>query len=120
MENVILDKEPFLQLVLDNIPSFVFWKDRNSIYLGCNKKFADSAGLKSPDEIIGKSDYDLPWSKEESDFYRKVDKEVMDSQEPQIDFEESQTISDGSICWIKTSKIPLFDKMGKVIGILGK
>jgi len=112
-------KEKFLQLVLDNIPSFVFWKDRESIYLGCNLNFAKSAGLTSTDEIIGKSDYDLPWSKKDSDFYRKIDKEVMDSGVSQINFEESQTVDDGPINWLRTSKIPLFNSKNKVIGILG-
>ena len=119
MYSEVLQKERLLQLVLNNIPSYVFWKDRNSTYLGCNLKFAKSAGLDSPIEIIGKTDYDLPWSKEESDFFRKIDKEVMDSRIPQVNFEEPQTINDGSTKWLRTSKIPLFDENDNVIGILG-
>jgi len=119
MKNEIANRDEFLQLVLNNIPSFVFWKDRRSTYLGCNMIFAKSAGLKSPEEIIGKDDYDLPWSKEDSDFYRKVDKEVMDSGESQINFEEPQTFSDGSTKWLRTSKIPLRNSTGDVVGILG-
>jgi len=112
-------KDAFLQLVLDNIPSYAFWKDVESKYLGCNLNFAISAGLKLPAEIIGKSDYDLPWSKEQSDFYRKVDKEIMDSKKAQINFEEPQTISNGKTKWVRTSKIPLFNKEENVVGILG-
>ena len=115
----LLKKEKFLQLVLNNIPSFVFWKDTESIYFGCNMNFAKSAGLNSPDDIVGKSDYDLPWSKEDSDFYRKIDKKVMASGEPQINFEEPQTVAGGSTRWLRTSKIPLSDHEGKIIGILG-
>ncbi len=114
----ILAKEQLLQLVLDNIPSFVFWKDLESNYLGCNHKFAQSAGLSSPDEIVGKTDYELSWTKADADYYRKIDKEVMGSGVPQINFEESQTI-DGKTSWLNTSKIPLFDDQGRVIGILG-
>ncbi len=106
-------------MVLNSIPSFVFWKDTDSIYQGCNLNFADYAGLNAPDEVIGKSDYDLPWSKEESDFFRKIDKEVMESGEAKINFEEPQTISDGSTRWVRTSKIPLKNIEGEVIGILG-
>ena len=119
MDIELFQKEKFLQLVLNNIPSFVFWKDRESVYLGCNKNFANYAGLKNPNDIYGKTDYDLPWSKEEADFFRKIDTEVMDSALPQINFEEPQTISDGSIRWLRTSKIPLFNEAGIVIGILG-
>lgn len=119
MKHEIADRDSFLQLVLNNIPSFVFWKDREYKYLGCNMNFAKTAGLKSPDEIIGKNDYDMPWSKEDSDFYRKVDKEVMASGKPQINFEEPQTFSNGLTRWLRTSKIPLRNFSGVVIGILG-
>jgi PAS domain-containing protein len=53
-----------LQKVLDTIPQSVFWKDRDSVYLGCNHLFAELAGLKSSTEIVGLTDFDLPWSKE--------------------------------------------------------
>ncbi len=109
----------FLQLVLNHIPSFVFWKDLECIYQGCNSNFAASAGIESPEKIIGKTDYDLPWTKKDADFYRKIDKEVMNSGVPQINFEEPQTFEDGSTKWLRTSKIPLHDNEGKVIGILG-
>jgi len=114
-----LKNEEFLKLVMDNIPSFVFWKNTESIYQGCNKNFAESAGLSSTDEIIGKSDYDLPWSKEESDYFRKIDKEVMESGQVQLNFEEPMTINNGETKWIRTSKVPLSNKSGDIIGILG-
>lgn len=119
MELDVLKEEKFLQLILNSIPIYVFWKDKNSIFLGCNKNLATYAGLESPDEIIGKSDYDLPWSKKESDFFRKVDKSVMDSGEAQINIEEPITINDKTTRWIRTNKVPLFDDKNQVIGILG-
>ena len=100
MSTELFQKEKILQLVLDNIPSFVFWKDDKCTFLGCNMNFAISAGLNSPNEIIGKTDYDLPWRKEDSDFYRKIDKEVMNSQKAQINFEEPQTMQNLSLIHI--------------------
>lgn len=97
----------------------MFWKDRNSVFLGCNQNFAKSAGLDHPEELIGKTDYDMPWSKEESDFFRKIDEEVMSSGIAQLNFEEPQTLSDGSKRWISTSKVPLFNEHKNVVGILG-
>lgn len=119
MSSELFQKEKILQLVLDNIPSFVFWKDDKCTFLGCNMNFAISAGLNSPNEIIGKTDYDLPWRKEDSDFYRKIDKEVMNSQKAQINFEEPQTMQNGKTKWLRTSKIPLYNDENEVIGILG-
>ena len=114
-----LKNKEFLKLVMDNIPSYVFWKNRDSIYQGCNQNFAESAGLASSDDIIGKSDYDLPWSKEESDYFVKIDKEVMGSGEVQLDFEEPITIQNGQTKWIRTSKVPLRNQSNDIIGILG-
>jgi PAS domain-containing protein len=53
--------EQLFQLAIDNIPHSVFWKDRNSVYLGCNRNFAEDAGVGKPENIIGKSDFDLPY-----------------------------------------------------------
>lgn len=111
--------EEMLKLVLNTIPSWVFWKDINCVYLGCNYLFASNAGLKSPQDIMGKTDYDLPWTKEEADRYRADDKTVMESGIPKLNYEETQTTADGRTKWIRTSKVPLKDHEGNVIGVLG-
>lgn len=116
---ILLEQKSFLQLIMNNIPQFVFWKDVNSVYLGCNQNFANAAGLASPSAIVGKTDYDLPWSKSEADFYIATDARVMAANQPEINFEESQTVSDGTVTWLRTSKIPLKNEAGQVIGILG-
>ena len=107
-----------LQLVLDNIPQRVFWKDRNSVYLGCNRAFASDAGLQSPAEVMGKNDFELPW-RETAELYRADDKLVMEQESPKINFEEPQSRPDGSRVWLRTSKLPLRDREGKVIGVIG-
>jgi len=81
--------------------------------------FANYAGLKNINDIVGKTDYDMPWSREEADFFRKIDQEVMTSGIAQLNFEEPQTLSDGSKRWISTSKVPLYDENKKIVGILG-
>jgi len=115
----LINQTAFLRLIMNNIPQFIFWKDKQSIYLGCNQNFADAAGLASPEEIVGKTDHDLPWSKEEADFYIATDQRVMAANQSEINFEEPQTIASGETTWIRTSKVPLNDAEGKVIGILG-
>lgn len=107
------------QSVFDALPFCVFWKDFNSVGLGCNQALADIAGLDSPKDYIGKTDYDLPWTKEEADFFRACDRRVMDSGKAEVNIIESQKQANGRIAWLETSKIPLTDKNGKVIGILG-
>ena len=50
-----------LQYVVDNIPHLVFWKDKNSVYLGCNKNFAALDGKSDPRALIGRTDFDMAW-----------------------------------------------------------
>ncbi|WP_455222246.1 PhnD/SsuA/transferrin family substrate-binding protein [Kaarinaea lacus] len=107
-----------LQHVLDTIPVRVFWKDKNSVYLGCNKLFAHDAGLKSPDDLIGKTDYDMGW-KEQAELYRNDDQKVMQLGKPKLNYEEPQSTPDGNKIWLETSKIPLTDTEGNIIGLLG-
>ena len=105
--------------VLSNVPASIFWKDRNSVYLGVNKQFAHDTGLQSPDELIGKSDYDLAWTKEEADFYRECDRKVMDVGEAMLNIEESQLQANGRTVSLLTNKVPLRDASGQVTGMLG-
>ncbi len=108
-----------LQSVINHFPGVVFWKDTESIYLGCNKNFSDAAGLTSPDEIVGKSDFDLPWAETEATDYREIDRRVMDSCAAELHIIETQHQADGKVTWFDTSKVPIIDKEGAVMGILG-
>jgi PAS domain S-box-containing protein len=108
-----------LQLVMDNIPQFIFWKDRNSVYLGCNANFAQVAGVGSPENIVGKTDFDLAWKHEEAEFFRQVDARVMSTNTPEYHIIEPQQHADGKQAWLDTNKIPLHDAAGNVVGILG-
>jgi PAS domain S-box-containing protein len=107
-----------LELILDTIPQRVFWKNRNYTYIGCNSSFAQDAGLNDPSEIIGKSDFDLPW-KDVAPLFNADDKEVMETDSPKLNFEEPQIAPNGRILWVRTNKVPLHDQNGKVIGLLG-
>ena len=105
--------------VLSNVPAAIFWKDRNSVYLGVNDRFARDSGLQSPQELIGKTDYDLAWTKEQADFYRLCDREVMESGEAMLNIEESQQQADGKRVNLLTSKVPIRNASGQVTGMLG-
>ncbi|MEA5467624.1 PAS domain S-box protein [Spirulina sp. 06S082] len=113
------DSEGFLRLAIDNIPGAIFWKDSQSVYLGCNQYFANLTGLNSPVDIVGKTDYDLPWKPEETEFFRECDRRVMDSDTPELGIIEPAQQADGNSYWLETNKIPLHDSQGNVIGILG-
>lgn len=119
IERTLQQKEQFLHLILDNIPEQIFWKDRQSVYLGSNRLWAAAAGLSSTDEVIGKTDYDLPWEPEATDYYIQEDRMVMESGQPVIQaIEHKQKVNDEWI-WTRVNKVPIPDEQGNVIGVLG-
>jgi rsbT co-antagonist protein RsbR len=97
----------------------VFWKDRALTYLGCNTLFAEDTGFDAPEEVVGKTDYDMPWTTEEAEMFRADDQRVIDSEEEKVNYEEPQTRPDGEVTWLRTSKAPLRDADNHIIGILG-
>lgn len=109
----------FFSLILNCIPQSVFWKDRNSVYQGCNTVFAKAVGLDDPNEIVGKTDYDLPWPREEADAYLADDRNVIANDTAKRHITEPLLQADGTRLWVDTTKIPLHDDHGNVTGILG-
>jgi len=117
-EDELFKSRQMLQLVMDNIPQRIFWKDLDSVYLGCNKPLALDAAYGEPWELIGKTDYEMA-SLSTADLYRADDRQVMEANIPKLNYEEPQVKPDGSPAWLKTSKVPLHDTNGNVIGVLG-
>jgi len=107
-----------LQTVVENIPLRVFWKDAGLRFLGCNHRFAQDAGKSSPQELIGKDDFEMGWH-DQAEQYRADDQRVMDSGMPVLGLEEPQTTPDGGTIWLRTSKVPLRAADGKAFGVLG-
>ncbi len=107
-----------LQTVIDTVPLRVFWKDKALRYLGCNPAFARDAGKSSPDELLGRNDFELAWA-EQAAAYRADDQAVIDSGLGKVAFEEPQTTPDGQTIWLKTSKVPLRNANHETIGVLG-
>jgi PAS domain S-box-containing protein len=108
-----------LALTLNSVPQAIFWKDRNSTYLGCNDVFARIAGLASPAEVPGKRDADLPWRAEDAAKYVADDRAVVESGQPKRGLVEPLRCADGRMLWIETTKVPLLDAEGQVYAVLG-
>lgn len=119
VEQALNQSQQLLQLVMNNIPQAIFWKNRDRVYMGCNRKFASDANLPDPAAIVGKTDFDLPWTPAEAEQYRACDQRVLDSGDAELHILETQRHADGSVTWLDTNKIPLHDAAGNVVGILG-
>ena len=119
MQRELAAQRDLFDSVLSNVPASIFWKDRNSVYLGVNHRFVQDAGLGGSQEIIGKTDYDLAWTREQADFFRACDRMVMESGEAMLNIEESQQQGNGEKAELLTNKVPLRDEQGRVVGLLG-
>ena len=95
-EQALREREKLLRDVIAHIPCGVFWKDRESKYLGCNDQVARDHGLTSPNELLGRSDFDLCTQHDEAAFYRDCDKQVIETGQPILNLEEQLTRSDGT------------------------
>ncbi|QOP41949.1 sensor domain-containing phosphodiesterase [Sulfurimonas marina] len=117
-ENALKESYTLLSSIINSLPTRIFWKDKNLTYLGCNTAFAKDAGKSSSDEIIGKNDHQMPW-KDQANLYNTDDLKVINSKKSKLFFEEPQTTPNGDTIWLRTSKLPLFDAQGEVMGIIG-
>jgi PAS domain S-box-containing protein len=116
-EMALRESQQMLKTVLDTIPVRVFWKDKNGIFIGCNLPFAKDSGFDSPDEVVGKDDFQMSWNAQ-AEKYRADDREVIETGIPKLAYEEPQDSAKGRI-WIRTSKVPLRNAEGEIIGVLG-
>ena len=118
-EKSLQESQQFIQTVIDTVPLPLFWKDRLSIFLGCNQQFARILGVPSSKEVVGKTDFDLSLTEEESIAFQADDRDVMESGQAKQGIEEMLTKSSGEQIWLETHKAPLRDWSGDVIGLVG-
>ncbi|MBA2650672.1 MAG: PAS domain-containing protein, partial [Tatlockia sp.] len=109
--------ESTLENIVTHMPGHVYWKDKNGVYLGCNNLQAKSLGFKSGYEIIGKSDFDLPWGKDKAELFRKIDTHIMETGKTEIIEERARVDEKDSI--VLSHKSPMRNKDGEIVGILG-
>ncbi len=107
-----------LELVIDHIPQFIYWKDTNLVYMGCNKKFASINNLKNPSSIIGKIDDDLDWFQNNIENIQTSERNVILNDTPEYNVIESLDLFNGEQAWFEINRIPLHDAKGEVVGLL--
>ncbi len=118
-EIALRESQQFLQTVLDTFPLAVFWKNRESVLLGCNHVFARLMGLAASQEVIGKRNFDFSFTPDEVLKYTEDDRQVIQSGVPKLGIEETITLPTGEQRWVETNKLPLRDLDKNIIGVLG-
>lgn len=106
-----------LQMLMDNIPDIIYFKDKKNRFIRVNKakaKYSDT----TPEKMIGKTDFDFYPEKEAKKCFAD-DNQVRESNVPLIDRIEKITFSDKREGWLSTTKIPRYNEKGEVIGTMG-
>ena len=106
-----------LKKIIENAPVIIFWKDKDGVFNGSNTQFLELMNLKNENELIGKKDSDFNISEKED--FMNDDLLVMTTKQPKLNFIETITAKDKNTRTLNTSKVPLIDEKGNVIGVLG-
>lgn len=117
-ENALRESKKILQLIIDSIPMSIFWKDKDSVYLGCNQAFMHECQLNEIDALVGKTPYDLF----DASLALKIverDQHTIQTNKTQTGHTESHTRPDGSIGQREVTLIPLREDSGRAAGVLG-
>ncbi|HNX97893.1 MAG TPA: PAS domain-containing protein, partial [Candidatus Aminicenantes bacterium] len=114
---MLAEKEVRLRTLVQSIPDMVWLKDVEGVYLLCNPMFERYFGAPEA-EIIGKTDYDFV-DREQADQFRANDRRAMDAGQPIRNEETITCASDGHQSVLETTKAPLVDERGRLVGVLG-
>jgi len=114
-----LRQEQFLVAALmEHVPDSIYFKDAEGRFLRVNRALAERTGLRDPSEAIGKTDFDL-FAPQHAEAARLTEREILRTGRPVLNLEERETWPDGRSAWVSTTKMPLRDAAGAIVGTFG-
>jgi diguanylate cyclase (GGDEF)-like protein/PAS domain S-box-containing protein len=113
-----LDEFGLFSALMDNMADSIYFKDRSSRLMRVSRKMAESLGFKDPTELVGKTDVEL-FGEEFGNRTRLDDLQVMDTGLPIVGLVEGNQTKTGETNWTSTTKLPLRNTKGEIIGLLG-
>jgi len=117
-ENALVYERNLLRSLMDNVPDQIYFKDINSRFLRMSKSQAEKFALSDPAQAIGKTDFDF-FTEEHAKPAYEHEQEIIKTGLPLVNIEEKETWPDGKETWVSTTKVPLRDLTGKIIGTFG-
>ncbi len=118
-----MDKSPYtaeflLKRLMEKTTDSIYFKDQDSRFIMVNNTLANAWGYTSPEELIGMSDFDS-FREDDARHMYEDEQAIIESGEPIEGIEEETTWKDGHVAWSSTSKIPLINDAGKIVGTFG-
>ncbi|MHB9141537.1 MAG: PAS domain-containing protein [Paludibacter sp.] len=117
-EEILANEQYLMKMLLDNVPDHIYFKNIESKFIRINNAQATSFGLNDPQEAVGKSDFDFFKVEHATQAYED-EQTIIKTGAPIIAKEEKAIRTDKSESWVTTTKMPLRDKLGNIIGTFG-
>jgi diguanylate cyclase (GGDEF)-like protein/PAS domain S-box-containing protein len=118
LEQAFAQERHLMNTFLETTPDQVYFKDRASHFIRISTALARRLGLENAEEAIGKTDFDF-FSEEHARPAYEDEQRIIRTGEPLVDIEEKETWEDGRVAWVMTTKMPLRDAQGNIIGTYG-
>jgi len=107
-----------LQTLMDTIPDSIYFKHRDSRFTRINRYTALRLGLADASQAVGKTDFDF-FTREHAEQAFRDEQTIVETGRPMVGIEEKETLPDGAIRWVSTTKMPLRDSSGRIVGSFG-
>lgn len=117
-EHTLSEERNLLRTLIDNLPDHIYIKNPDSRFITCNTATARFMGAGTPENLVGKSDFDY-YPQEVADVFFQEEQRIIRTEQPVIGHEVNRTDAEGRSCWISTNKVPLRNSEGEVTGIVG-
>ena len=117
-EEALAKERSLLRALTDNIPDTIYFKDLEGRFVQINNAQARRLGLNDPEQAVGKTDFDF-FDQEHARLADEAERAVLATGQPLIAAETKLTWPDGQVGWVSTTKMPLPDENGNIIGTFG-
>lgn len=118
-EEVPARERDLLQALMDNVPDMIFFKDAKSRIVRSNRAHAQFLGFADPQEVVGKTDFDL-FSPEDAPRFYEEEQGIIRSGQPIIDrVGQTPNLRSGELYWLSETKVPLVSETGQAMGLVG-
>ena len=107
-----------LESLMDELPDAIYFKDRQSRFTRINRYAAAHYGIVNPALAVGRTDFDF-FTEEHAGQALRDEREIIRTGQPLVAIKEKETLPDGKLRWVSTTKLPLRDRAGDIVGILG-
>jgi len=113
-----ISESQMITALMDYSTDSIYFKDLKSRFILINKALVKRFGMKSPDEAVGKTDFDFFTEEHAREAY-DIEQKIIKTGIPAIDIEEKETWHEKGDRWVSTIKMPFYDKKGKILGTFG-